>query len=135
MDSELQSKRVRVMGKGLEACIVHRRGKSGWCRSVAPIFVHLELRCLRVALGARIGDEPFHVDGDVLPSKRLQLFGEPVGIGLELLLIDRGPIAVPAVPTHGRSGGEKIAVFFLTGCRTESEEQQTAPTQGAPFTM
>ena len=73
---------------------------------VAPPSVHHVAGVrLVVAAGLVVLDEPADVHDDVLPAIDCEMFGHIVGVGLDLGLDDRRPVAVPTVPAHGRREG------------------------------
>ena len=106
MDAKLQTERMCVVGQRLEAGTVGRGGEPVLGRRVAAMVVQAELRVLRIPLRPRIGDKPFHIHDDILPTVGFQILRQPLRVPLEFVLRDRGAVGIPAVPTHRWGSGQ-----------------------------
>src|SRR5215467_13356556 len=102
-----------IIADGLESLTTSRRRKPIFGRNVPAAGIESIYRRLCIPFWLGIPDEPFHINDDVLPAERFQIFGHPPRVRLELLFINRGSITVPAVPTHGRLGRKR----FVMGAR------------------
>ena len=103
--AELEAERVHIVGQRPESAPVGRRRKAVDGRHVAPMAVnHIARVGLVVAAGLVVLHKPADVDHHIFPAELLEMLRHEVGVGLHLVLLDRGAVAVPAVPAHGRRG-------------------------------
>ena len=71
----------------------------------------------------RIFEEPAFVDHCVAPTERKQLVFQNRRIGAKFRFGDGQPVGVPAIPTHGRSGGNYRLPTY-SGKRQECQNER-----------
>src|SRR6516162_1064464 len=98
---------MNVVAERPETTTSRRRRKSVWRRNVPAVSVDCIFERFRIPFRNGIGNEPFHVDDNILPPKLFQVLGNPFRIRFHLSLIDRCPVSIPTVPSQRRSTRKK----------------------------
>ena len=102
MDAKLQPQAVDHLRQRFKSLAILCTREPIDCRLQASVFIHRE-RCKGlIVMGIRRWLIPLDVHDDVFPAEAFQVLCHILSIPKHLCLSDRGPIAVPAVPAHGR---------------------------------
>jgi len=124
MQAKAQAKRMNVMRQRAEAAAPLGGGKTVWRRLVQAMMIHHVLPG-RAAVAVGIAQVPAFVNDHVTPAITGQMPGHKSRLSLELPLRDAQGETIPAIPAHGRGGGQRGFRCALCRGATGKQNQET----------